>query len=352
MIDDLSYTVSQLKYGNSAKEQEGKDILSELELLKKSVVCNDQLTPLSDDGEADIVLYNEELRKLGSPTWQDIPWLFCECYMYSTFFTLSTYWKTYDVFANQKTETFRSSLPAVLELAAHSQRWVTQVARGMPESLHGILFNEVFEICLWGNATDLSLLTNLTYEEIQRLQGSEARKRAENNILVNDLGAVYANLNRAKAERAERRVDIVLDNAGFELFVDLLLAEYLLSAGLATTVVLHAKSIPWFVSDVTAPDFEVLFSALQDPQSFFSTSQGSDTPSALSDENRANIARLSRSWSGHLAVGALVVRPSRFWTHPGSFWRMRDEARDLCRLFGRPPPRLLAPWVHLGLHLA
>ena len=92
---------------------------------------------------------------------------------------------------------------------------------------------EMCEICLWGNATDLSLLTSLTYEDIQKLQGSEARKASEKNILVNDLEAAYdALLEAKKVGKESRQVDIVLDNAGFELYVDLILAGFLLSAGL------------------------------------------------------------------------------------------------------------------------
>jgi uncharacterized protein with ATP-grasp and redox domains len=136
------------------------------------------------------------------------------------------------------------------------------------EQAEKLLFMEMCEICLWGNATDLSLLTSLTYEDIQKLQGSEARKQSEKNIIVNDLEAAYELLKKTKGDR---RVDIVLDNAGFELYVDLILAGYLLSAGLATTVVLHPKSIPWFVSDVLPADFAALLNAIADPQAFYST---------------------------------------------------------------------------------
>lgn len=66
-------------------------------------------------------------------------------------------------------------------------------------------------------------------------------------------------------------MDIVLDNAGLELLMDLLLVEVLFKARLVDKVVLHGKvqllsypliceiyrllqAIPWFVSDVTEAD--------------------------------------------------------------------------------------------------
>lgn len=107
-----------------------------------------------------------------------------------------------------------------------------------------LLFTEICEICLWGNATDLSLLTSLTYDDIQKLQGSDARKASEKNIIANDLSSAYEALKQAqkkKHNQEDRRIDIVLDNAGFELFVDLILAGYLIAAGLATNIVLHPK---------------------------------------------------------------------------------------------------------------
>ena len=233
--------------------------------------------------------------------------------------------------------TFKSSRPAVLELAAKYKELVLQLEKdkmgskseGELEEAEKILFTEMLEICLWGNATDLSLLTSLTYEDIQKLQGSKARKEAEKNILVNDLPATYQVLKQAQKSKGNkaRQVDIVLDNAGFELFVDLILAGYLLSAGLATCIVLHPKSIPWFVSDVLPRDFGALLNALADPQGFYSSpsdeeSQAGTKPEPLFESEVSNLQFLFQSWSGFHQEGQLSLRPNRFWTHAGSYWRL------------------------------
>lgn len=263
----------------------------------------------------------------------------------SSIFKQTNKWKTYDLFARQKISTFKSSRPAVLELAARYKDIVTELeskhtikganTQEELEEAEKILFTEMAEICLWGNATDLSLLTNLSYEDIQKLQGSEARKSSEKNILVNDLGKAFSVLTKAqKSGQKERRVDIVLDNAGFELFVDLILAGYLIAAGLATTIVLHPKSIPWFVSDVLPQDFAELLGALADPQGFYSTLSEEDkhagkTVAPLSDAETASLKFLFDHWSRIYAEGQLVLRPNNFWTAGGSYWRLPKTSPSL-----------------------
>lgn len=54
-----------------------------------------------------------------------------------------------------------------------------------------------------------------------------------------------------------------MDNSAYELFTDLCLADFLVTYGLADVVVFHGKSIPWFVSDVTKPDFDNFINRLQ-----------------------------------------------------------------------------------------
>jgi hypothetical protein len=71
--------------------------------------------------------------------------------------------------------TFRSSRFAVLELAAQYKTLVTELdatstlkSAKTEEELYKAeesVFIDMCEICLWGNATDLSLLTNLSHEE-------------------------------------------------------------------------------------------------------------------------------------------------------------------------------------------
>ena len=197
------------------------------------------------------------------------------------------------------------------------------------------------EICLWGNATDLSLLTSLTYDDIQKLQGAEARKKAEANIVVNDLAKAYEVLKAAQTSTSssggekERQVDIVLDNAGFELYVDLLFAGYLLASNLATRVVLHPKSIPWFVSDVTPPDWGALINAMRDPQSFFTASsdsgEGDEGKAAanLTGQEEEDMNFVFQHLAGLHEEGKMVMRGSEVWTGPGSFWRLKAEEPGL-----------------------
>ena len=242
--------------------------------------------------------------------------------------------------------TFKSSRAAVIELAARyklldsqldavKDDLQTQMSMEEKKEAERLLFIEMCEICLWGNATDLSLLTSLTYEDIQKLQGSKARKEQEKNIIVNDLPKAYEILKTAKDRRqASRQVDIILDNAGFELYVDLILAGYLLASGLATHIILHPKSIPWFVSDVLPADFAALLNVMQNPQAFFTTPSDDDkhtgtTPSPLSQDEVDLFSFLFESWSKLHQEGKLIIRPNRFWTQGCSYWSLPQADPDL-----------------------
>lgn len=50
-------------------------------MIQKHLVAH-SVSPLVDDGRADIADYNKELDALQSPPWFDVPWLYAECYLY------------------------------------------------------------------------------------------------------------------------------------------------------------------------------------------------------------------------------------------------------------------------------
>ena len=68
----------------------------------------------------------------------------------------------------------------------------------------------MIEISLWGNATDLSLLATLKFEDLERLQGKKAIEAQQKNIVVNDMDKVWKYVESLKGAQ----IDIVLDNAG------------------------------------------------------------------------------------------------------------------------------------------
>lgn len=71
---------------------------------------------------------------------------------------------------------------------------------------------EMVQADLWGNATDLSLLVDLNYADLQKLQaiGAAAHREQAAHILRDDLPRVWELLKTVKGGR----VDIVMDNGG------------------------------------------------------------------------------------------------------------------------------------------
>ncbi|GAO51481.1 DUF89 domain-containing protein [Saitoella complicata NRRL Y-17804] len=317
-IEDVKET---LVTKSGATKDEGEVIVREMTNVKDECVADAALTPLDDDNSSDIHDFNREIEVLGRPTWLNSPWLFSESYMYrrlQIIFAKSTYWKDYDIFKRQKDSTFLKSGAAVKELTLRYLNLVKEMkgAKNMSEDARKLLFTEMVEISLWGNATDLSLLTNLSLEDIQSLQGKEAIKNSQKNIVVNDTDAVWKLMKDVKGGQ----IDVVLDNAGFELFADLIFIAYLLASGIASTVILRPKNFGWFVSDVTPVDIESLFSMLRDPKSF-----------DCDAESRRALDTLAAELEGHYRAGRIAVRVDAFWTTAHPFWRLPvlDSAAEL-----------------------
>lgn len=228
----------------------------------------------------------------------------------------SKHWQNYDVFKRQKDSTFVKSRAAVEELASRYMRIVADTRLAQDESKEAaqkLLFIEMTEIALWGNATDLSLLANLTLEDLQNLQGREAIQKSQRNIVDNDTDDVWAYLQRT-AGQTRRQIDIILDNAGFEFFTDVLYAAYLLEAGIATSIRLHTKEFPWFVSDVIPSDVASLFEHLESSECF---------------PVRKHLDQLVPRLRKLFQSAAITTTSDPFWTTPFSFHEMPTKAPAL-----------------------
>ncbi|KAK9470191.1 uncharacterized protein V1510DRAFT_383827 [Dipodascopsis tothii] len=305
VVDDLHRSAAD---ATGAKAEEGRKLIEAFGALKHEVSHDRTLEPLEDDGGEDIAVYNAELARQGPMSYGNAPWLYSECYLYRKMYLLlqkTEHWKDYDIYGRQKMDAFVQSGRAVSEIAVRYKGLAGQLDGVSPEQLE-LLFREFVDISLWGNATDLSLLTSLSLEQLQSLQGEKARKESEKYILANDVEAAFAAVKAAPGGG----IDIVLDNAGFEFYTDLILGLFVLDSKLASTVTFHTKRMPWFVSDVIPADFDLLVDALASPADF--------------PDHRPELDFLVDKLKKYHAAGSLVITTSPFWTTSLPFWEIRE----------------------------
>ncbi|GAB1525407.1 Hairy/enhancer-of-split with YRPW motif protein 2 [Rhizoctonia solani] len=328
--------------GNSSPEKvaEGKALISQLSKLKYDMSHDRPLAEIPEDGGLNSKVYNDrlqDLEKSGNNTWMKIPWLFGECYLYRLFdsiFRATKHWSKFDPFFQQKEDTFRESGAAVhrginglwplfhvfnrLEELAQvmvdiegRRKEFEQGGDGWEDKL-AIVFAEMVQMCLWGNATDLSMLPSMDPADVALLQAVGEDKA--HLILRNDAGALW---NHVRSLR-DARLDFVLDNAGFELFTDLVFADFLITfTPYASKAVFHPKPIPWFVSDVTPRDWDAIFRALKDPDFFTMLDPSMAHPNALK--------KMVERWEAYTQTGLFALAPEEtyaFWAAPGGYWEV------------------------------
>lgn len=144
---------------------------------------------------------------------------------------------------------------------------------------------------------DMTSVEGDTTEEIAKLL---------TNVLSDHSQNVWDILNGATAAR----VDIVLDNAGFELFTDLCLAEVIIHFGLSKKVVFHCKQLPWFVSDASIADFKWLLDQ-------------------LCCHANQDLAKFGKRWKQRVTEGTWELLDHSFWTLPHEYAKMSSIAPDL-----------------------
>ncbi|XP_053405223.1 damage-control phosphatase ARMT1-like isoform X2 [Mercenaria mercenaria] len=297
------------KYGEDGSH-DLKSLAGCVSKLRNEMMTGKVLVPIHD-GRSDVQLWNDYLKEVTErdgeePAWFISPWLYVECYMYRRIqegVEKCHVLHKFDVFMEQKQKALLDSAQAILILLNYLMTVVNDLDSGETTNTHK-LFKQLMQISLWGNKCDLSISggqdnaqTSCPLDQVNKLREF---------VLRDDLEQVWQHLSC----KAPCRVDIVLDNAGFELVTDLCLAEFLMSAKLASSVHLHAKAFPWFVSDVTKDDLDYTF------QHFM-------------QNNSMAMDMFVKRWKERLEDGSWTFEVHEFWTSPFPYCDMKKYMPDL-----------------------
>nr|XP_047131780.1 damage-control phosphatase ARMT1-like isoform X1 [Hydra vulgaris] len=305
---------------DSSKADDAEEIISKLCMLKDEILTNQSLRKINDTAD-DNEMWNKLIENTPilainetEPTWLTVAWLHCQCYMYRRIIEVllvSKFHTTLDPYRQQKSDAFQSSIEAMQVLAGYLSNFKSiEDESKLYES-----FEVLLEYSLWSNKCDLSILVEekegeQVEENDKQVKSSEEQNNLKANIISNHTDEVWAYLNCMRLSNEKSIITFVLDNAGFELFSDLCLADFLLTFKFCTEVHFHVKCIPWFVSDTTAKDF------------FWTIEQ-------CVNSTDKNVSNLGKKWVGYLDDNLLVIIEEKFWTSAYDYSMLEQEAPSL-----------------------
>lgn len=171
-----------------------------------------------------------------------------------------------------------------------------------------------FKLNLWGNKCDLSISSGQIIDQSSLFDVGSL----DDHVLSDyseDIWNVVSDVNASSAIIGKVLffitvtflmiffVDFVLDNAGYELFTDLCVADYMISKKLCQSHRFYVKVMPWFISDVMTTDFNWLLNKLEE----------------LDD---TNLNTLAQRWKAYVQEDIWKIVESDFWTLPLDFTYM------------------------------
>ncbi|XP_030627541.1 damage-control phosphatase ARMT1 [Chanos chanos] len=300
--------------------QAEKRAISFLSKLRNELQTDKPILALNDTMQ-DVEDWNQYMQRqqalLGDSepiSWFKSPWLYVECYMYRRIqeaLKLNPPISNFDVFKEGKTQSFFDSQQAIISLCTYLQELIKTVDKISEKQLHEN-FLKLLQVSLWGNKCDLSISAG--QENAQKTSPMETLHDLKCFILVDDSDMVWSTLMSLRGsgdqDKSRARVDVVLDNAGFELVTDLVFADFLITFGLAKEIRFHGKSIPWFVSDVTKHDFD--WTIMQ-----------------VMAANHKWMSMSGAHWKRYMKEGLWSYHDHPFWTLPHEFCDMPLDAPDL-----------------------
>merc|ERR1711937_176689 len=283
-----------------------------------------KIRPIGDDGGFDVSRWNSILSQYEERTWLDAPWVVTEYYFYRRILEAVGYFSPgpgqgeargtspkashgKDPFESQKDKGLRSSFPALKSLSKLVSQAIS--SENTKENFIAILLTS-----LWGNRMDLSIWPA---DATSDAESTERAKNAMGEVLKNSKKMLLADqsedvwnaiASKGSPPAGALQMDIIADNAGFELITDLCLADFLATSGLARKVVIHLKAYPVFVSDAMKKDVLSHISVL-----------------AEEEEVPQDMRKIASRWDNLIAEGKWELKEHPFWTLPLAFWEMPED---------------------------
>ncbi|XP_050325028.1 damage-control phosphatase ARMT1-like isoform X1 [Bactrocera neohumeralis] len=296
IIDSITKDKDELisKYGEDSRE-EIKNIIGSISKLKYQLQTDKALEPF-EGNEPDIEIWNSFIQNMDEEnnSFFKTCWLYAECYMYrrlSSFFENSKTLKSFDYFAKQKQNALINSVVCIEE--------ILNVLQGIEITYDS--FRLMIKLNLWGNRCDLSITSG---KQVQLGNNPfDLIRSFDNKILIDNSKSVFECLKSTNSNKPAV-VEFVCDNAGYELFTDFVLADYLIKSKLVEKVRFNLKAIPWFVSDATINDLNWTLYYLQNHSIPILKEYGERWQELLNDK-KFEIAPLDY-----------------FWTSPYEYYRM------------------------------
>lgn len=310
------------------KTEEFSGILQRFEDLRK-ILQNASATkvafpPAPPEGSSDLRQTEwDEWKQILDPfvskgdTWLEAPWMVTEFYVYRKLLVdVIGYWDEFDRFGGDAEaknpgylyDPFAPQKRAGLESSVASAEGVMAKINNLVDTDDGIDQGTrlAASIALWGNKMDLSLWPADTKTATKDIFSAILDKATE-GLLHDDSSSLVEHCEKLRA-KGGGNVDIIVDNAGFELITDLALGQYLVESGIAKCVTFQLKSHPTFVSDALEKDL------LEHVNHY-----------AEMDEAAYPNAKLSGSkWKAFLEDGRWKCSENNFWVQAFPMWDMTE----------------------------
>lgn len=266
--------------------------------------------------------------------WLDAPWIVTEFYLHRRVVEAFQFFETgYDPYKIQKQNGLYACMDAVDQLGAlflsfgSGQESLDLIELGVMTSLWGnkkdlSLFPAAPPSppiassgkCHDMNSSDISTASHLSIQDTV----AELRQNSSEYILDNQINKLLSYFHILIDENVttdgsnEKRIGIVVDNAGFEIISDFFLGYALLEAGAAARITFYTKAHPTFVSDATSDDCHEIINH-------------------LASNGRRSASRIANVWKRYVAEGKFIFESDFFWCQPTGFQFRPDPIAESLR---------------------